>query len=101
MLEQMSAWEIAKWAALVFAAGFIGFFGKSLGRALLALFQKKEAAPPETQGAPKDAVSPGQGLPPAVESGRDPRASLSKDEQKLRKKAMKAEAKARKKMDQK
>lgn len=52
--------EILTWAALVFAAGFIGFFGKYLGRLILDRFRRKkssggqEAAPraPVPQASP-------------------------------------------------
>ena len=92
MFEHASAWEVAKWAALVFAAGFIGFFGKSLGRALLGMLQKKETAAPETGAEPEGVSPPGEGLPQAAQDRE-----LSKDEQKLVKKALKAQAKDRKK----
>lgn len=41
MLEQMTATEAMKWVLLVFAAGFIGFFGKHLGKMVISAFQKK------------------------------------------------------------
>jgi hypothetical protein len=33
--------EILKWVAVVFLAGFIGYFGKHLGRIIIAKFSKK------------------------------------------------------------
>lgn len=32
--------EVLKWAAIVFAAGFIGYFGKYLGKLLIARLHK-------------------------------------------------------------
>lgn len=54
--------EVLTWAALVFAAGFIGFFGKYLGRLILDRFHRgkppggQEAAPraPVPQAPPAD-----------------------------------------------
>jgi hypothetical protein len=99
MFENVSASEVAKWMALVFAAGFIGFFGKSLGRALLSLYQKKKngLAPeattsPERISSTKEDLSSGTGQ--VFDSGYIP----SKDGQKLIKKAMKAQEKANKKL---
>ena len=40
MLDQMDAFDIVKWVFIVFAAGFIGFFGKYLGKAVISAFQK-------------------------------------------------------------
>jgi hypothetical protein len=87
MFEQVNTLEILKWAALVFLAGFIGFFGKYLGRVVISLFQKTRE--------------------PAAGSGRAPdvqdeaaaaRAQALRDEEKLRKKASKDALKERKKL---
>lgn len=34
--------EILKWVAVVFLAGFIGYFGKYLGKIIMAKFSKKK-----------------------------------------------------------
>lgn len=36
--------ESLKWIALVFAAGFVGFFGKFLGKILISIFHRGESA---------------------------------------------------------
>jgi hypothetical protein len=36
--------ESLKWIALVFAAGFVGFFGKFLGKILISFFHRGESA---------------------------------------------------------
>ena len=56
--------EIIKWAAIVFIAGFIGYFGKHLGKIIILKFRKEE-----------------------------PKRSLSKYEYKLEKKRLKSEKK--------
>jgi hypothetical protein len=40
--------DVLKWAAIVFAAGFIGYFGKYLGKLLIARLHrgKPEGTPP-------------------------------------------------------
>jgi hypothetical protein len=44
--------EVLKWAAIVFAAGFIGYFGKYLGRLVVERLHKRKReetpAPPPT-----------------------------------------------------
>jgi len=82
MLEQMSAAEAMKWVLLVFAAGFIGFFGKHLGKSVISAFQKKG---PEVQVSKE--TQDHQALP-AREKDR---------EAKLAKKMMKARIKEQKK----
>jgi len=83
MFEQVNLPESVKWAILVFAAGFFGFFGKYLGRVVLSLFHReKEAAPP----------SPGRPSPE-----REP-SSGRVQEEKIFKKTAKAHAKAQKKL---
>ena len=97
MFEHLSAFEIAKWMALAFAAAFIGFFGKSLGSALLSLFQKKNKPVPEATKGPERITStkeePSSGTGQVSDSGD----KTSKNGQKLIKKAMKAQEKAMKK----
>ncbi len=98
MLDQISASEAVKWAVLVFAAGFIGFFGKSLARAMVSILQKMRRSGPgasEASGNPAvlhDGLPPGagteQGLPESIPKGTDPKAL---------KKALKAREKALKK----
>ena len=100
MLENLSTSEAVKWAVLVFAAGFIGFFGKSLARAILSMFQKNRGTQPsakETSG--QSERDPTQGQAP-LSDGRqvsDPGEKATKDEQKQIKKAMKSQEKIRKK----
>lgn len=100
MFEQIGAPEILKWAALVFLAGFIGFFGKYLGRVVLALFQRKNEDAPPASGMPDQSLKQGSGQI-KTRSGPDavPENELSRQEQKLLKKALKNEAKARKKSE--
>ncbi|HQG32621.1 MAG TPA: hypothetical protein PLA83_11895 [Deltaproteobacteria bacterium] len=91
MLDTVSMSEAAKWIALVFAAGFIGFFGKSLARAILSVFHKKKGGSPEPSGSlPPPRGGPPEG-PEPVEKGS------GKDVQKTVKKALKAQEKAMKK----
>jgi len=97
MFENVSAAEVIKWSALVFAAGFIGFFGKSFGRTMLSFFQKKKEAESEALEQHARAPSSGEGLSSGPEKGLDPGDKPSGDEQKLIKKAVKAQEKARKK----
>lgn len=84
MFEQISATDVLKWTALVFAAGFIGFFGKYLGRWVLSLFHREKAEVPPPAGSPVKGVAP-EGKP-------------SEGELKILKKALKAKAKAEKKI---
>ncbi len=92
MLDGVSMSEAAKWTALVFAAGFIGFFGKSLARAILSIFQKKKKdSSPEPSG---NVPSPHAG-PPG--ESRPAGKALGKDERKILKKALKAQEKTMKK----
>jgi hypothetical protein len=78
--------EALKWIFLAFAAGFIGFFGKYLGRIVLARLHKEK-------GPEANAASPASPRPPAV-------AAPSLDE-KLLKKAEKNRLKAQKKLSKK
>lgn len=97
MFDHASASEVAKWVALVFAAGFIGFFGKFLARSIISLFQKKDKAPRAAKPSGKLPLPDG-GLRSAVphdpENTED---SQAKDRRKLEKKALKARQKAAKK----
>ena len=98
MFEQISTAEILKWVALVFLAGFIGFFGKFLGKVVISLFQRKREDTPHTPPVPGRAVKHG-----SVETGARtghgvvPEGEVSRGEQKLIKKALKNEAKEKKK----
>jgi hypothetical protein len=91
MFEQTGALEVAKWTALVFLAGFIGFFGKALGRAILAHFEKKKGGAPESPEPSSRGSSPGSGPDPGADH------TAVKDSQKSVKKALKAQEKAVKK----
>jgi hypothetical protein len=90
MFEHVSPAEAVTWAALIFVTGFIGFFGKALGRSILSFFQKKKAAMPPQAG-------PTTHVPPSGEAltSQD---TPSKDPLKPIKKSMKAQAKAQKKL---
>lgn len=46
--------DILKWVAVVFLAGFIGFFGKYLGRIIVAKFSKNKK--PDTTRPPTERV---------------------------------------------
>jgi len=87
MFEDISALVVAKWASLVFLAGFIGFFGKALARVILSLFQKKKAEDHPLAEPPSSVSS-------SVET-RDLQAAktISMDEHKALKKALKAQSK--------
>src|SRR5512137_1678912 len=98
MFEHVSAAEVATWAALIFVTGFIGFFGKALGRALLSFFQKKEDDAPTGAGSSVRIPPPGEGLSPGTGEGLDPGDTPLKDQQKLIKKSMKAQVKMQKKL---
>jgi hypothetical protein len=97
MFENISMSDATKWIALVFAAGFIGFFGKSLARMLLSIFQKKEASPSASQASGQ---IPSRGNEPPSVARTEPEPvndSSGKDEHKAVKKALKAQEKAMKK----
>lgn len=85
MSYQDTVAEILKWAALVFAAGFIGFFGKYLGRLLLDRFRRGKPAGRQ-EAAPGAPVAP---APPAPSR----EGKLSKKAEKNRLKAEKKQAK--------
>jgi hypothetical protein len=82
MFEQITLADAMKWIVLVFAAGFIGFFGKHLGRAVISLFHRDKASTP----------------PEPIQQGSSPAAGPFENELKIIKKAMKAKAKAEKKL---
>jgi hypothetical protein len=82
MFEQITLVDAVKWVALVFAAGFIGFFGKNLGRAVISLFHREMESTP----------------PVPLQQGSAPAAGPSEDELKIIKKAIKAKAKTEKKL---
>lgn len=91
MVENVSAVEVAKWAVLVFLAGFIGFFGKALGRKILAVFQRGKGGAAQSPSVPAGSVSsPGEDR---VQNDDAP----AKGVQKAMKKALKARSKAAKK----
>jgi hypothetical protein len=98
MFEHVSATEVATWAALIFVTGFIGFFGKALGRAILLFFQKKKGdVPAGAEPSARDSLSD-EGLSPGTGTGLDPGDTPSKDRQKLIKKSIKAQVKTQKKL---
>ena len=101
MFEHISSQEILKWASLVFLAGFIGFFGKYLGRVVLSLFQKKKDSHTPEASLSEQALKPG--VVDTQGKSRQPEPSgggMTRDDQKLLKKALKAQAKAKKKSDE-
>lgn len=84
--------EAAKWIVLVFAAGFIGFFGKSLARAILSVFQKKKGDVPSQSPSPH-----GEPMPDTRQESGPVGGSTGKDAQKAAKKTLKAQEKTTKK----
>ena len=74
--------EILKWVGLVFAAGFIGYFGRYLSMLIIDQLRKRktEAPPPATTKLPKE--------PATVETAETEEAKL-----KLEKKRLKLEKK--------
>lgn len=95
----MSIHEILKWVGLVFLAGFIGFFGKYLGRVVLSLMQRKSPLGPAASSmeqAVKRQGTEAQG----VSRQQEPSVKVAaRQEEKLLKKALKARAKEKKKSD--
>jgi len=100
MFDQVSASEAVKWAVLVFAAGFIGFFGKSLGKAILSVLRKGRddvPAPSKASGyLPRPPARPHPGE--EIEPGQD---GSKRNGEKVAKKALKAQEKAMKKQGKK
>ncbi|HOJ14198.1 MAG TPA: hypothetical protein PLS81_05910 [Deltaproteobacteria bacterium] len=89
--------EALRWAAIVFVAGFIGFFGKYLARLVLDRIHARAKGPgdlPRDRSARKDA--PGESPPPVTGAGADAPAPRATDP-KVMKKLLKARAKAIKK----
>ena len=84
--------EILKWVGIVFAAGFIGYFGRYLSMLLIErLRRKKTRATPPTEAVQKPpTAAPG----PAPETAR---LELEKQKAKTARKKAKAEAKKAKK----
>jgi hypothetical protein len=41
-MAQERIFEIIKWVLIVFIAGFIGYFGKHLGKLIINIFRRKE-----------------------------------------------------------
>lgn len=97
MLDHANATEALKWAALVFGAGFIGFFGKSLARAVVSVFQKKKEDSPRALISSGDPASSYKLLPGAAHGPKETESRRAKDEEKIAKKALKAKKKAAKK----
>jgi hypothetical protein len=101
MMMQDTMAEALKWAFLVFAAGFVGFFGKYLGRILLERIRKDKAsgaaAPPPA--SPGKAMAPSS--PPEASRETPPgEARLPRDD-KLMKKVEKSRLKLEKKQGRK
>jgi hypothetical protein len=80
MLDQVDALEMLKWTFIVFAAGFIGFFGKYLGKLVISSFQKNKGMDQMTDNQQKTAQE-----------------AEKEQEQKIIKKTMKTQIKALKK----
>ncbi len=100
MFEQISTPEILKWVILVFIAGFIGFFGKYLGRVVISLFQRKKKGAARTSSLPGQTVKPGVvDIQAKGDSSTRLGGGMSREEQKLLKKALKNEVKAKKKSE--
>ncbi|MBW2976997.1 hypothetical protein KY347_06135 [Candidatus Woesearchaeota archaeon] len=43
-MDETLIYNIIKWILIVFAAGFVGYFGKYLSKSIIAKFRKKEEA---------------------------------------------------------
>jgi len=85
------ALEILKWVGIVFAAGFIGYFGRYLSMLLIErLRRKKLQATPSTEAAQEPPAAP----EPTPETAR---LELEKQKAKTAKKKAKAGAKKAKK----
>jgi hypothetical protein len=97
MFTHVSPTEAAMWAALIFVTGFIGFFGKALGRAILSFFQKNKDDVPSLTGSSARIPQSGEGPSHSNAEDSDQGEMPAKDRQKLIKKSMKARVKAQKK----
>ena len=88
--------EVLKWAGIVLAAGFVGYFGRYLAMVIIERAQKKRLHPPRT---------PAKELPsapePPPETPLAPEVQLEEARLKIEKKKAKAEAKALKKAEKK
>jgi hypothetical protein len=82
MLDQINIPEGLKWASIVFAAGFIGFFGKYLGKLVIGFFQKDK----------------GEKTSQAGHSSQSKSISTQEQELKVAKKSIKTKAKILKKI---
>ena len=83
--------EILKWVGIVFAAGFIGYFGRYLSMLLIERVRKKKAQQTPT-------TEPAKEIPASqVTSPETIRLQLEEKKAKLEKKKAKAEAKKAKK----
>lgn len=82
MWEQIALTHIIQWVVIVFAAGFIGFFGKHLGQMVMMRMQGKKSVPP---------------LPASGAAVESPSSRPSEDAQKASKKLAKQELKQMKK----
>jgi hypothetical protein len=82
----MDILDVLKWVGIVFAAGFIGYFGRYLGKIIIARLHKRES----------------EGLPlaqPAKETTSELNHEIEKDKLKLEKKKMKLEKKKQKELE--
>ena len=78
--------DVLKWVAIAFAAGFIGYFGRYLGKIIIARLHKREnEGPPMAQ--------------PAKESASELNREIEKDKLKLEKKKMQLEKKKLKELE--
>lgn len=75
--------DILKWVGIVFAAGFIGYFGRYLSMLIIDRLRKKKSQQAHAE--------------PAGETATSPEAALEESRLKLEKKKAKAEAKKTKK----
>ena len=76
--------EVLKWIGIVFAAGFVGYFGRHLAMMLIDRMRRKKSEPPST--------------PETVQQENpSPEATLAAAQAKIEKKKAKAEAKKAKK----
>jgi len=75
-----TAVEVLKWIGIVFAAGFVGYFGRHLAIMLIDKMRRKKPAPETTQ-----------------QENPAPEATLAETQAKIEKKKAKAEAKKAKK----
>ena len=71
--------DILKWVGIVFAAGFIGYFGRYLSMLIIDRLHKKKSKQTPAETAGEEAISP--------------EAALEESRLKLEKKKAKAEAK--------